>query len=79
MIINDVSRSCGCTTPNWTREPVPVNGKGFISVSYNPKGRPGAFTKSVTVKSNASEQSVVLQIKGEVVLAEKILIFNFPK
>ena len=69
LIINDVSRSCGCTTPDWTREPVPANGKGFIQVSYNPKGRPGAFTKTVTVKSNASEY--VLRIKGEVVYAGK--------
>jgi len=69
LIIHDVSRACGCTTPDWTREPVPANGKGFIQVSYNPKGRPGAFTKEVTVKSNASEH--VLRIKGEVAYAGK--------
>ena len=70
LIINEVTRACGCTTPDWTREPVPVNGKGFIQVSYNPKGRPGAFTKEVTVKSNAPEQ-LVLRIKGEVIYAGK--------
>ena len=71
LIINNVTASCGCTTPEWTREPVPANGKGFIQVSYNPKGRPGAFTKSVKVKSNASEEPTVLQIKGEVIHSEK--------
>jgi len=68
LIINDVSRACGCTNPEWTREPVPANGKGFIKVSYDPKNRPGPFSKSVSVKSNASEQPVVLRIKGEVIL-----------
>ena len=68
LIIYNVSASCGCTALDWTREPVPVNGKGFIKVSYNPKNRPGLFAKSVTVKSNASERPVVLQIKGVVVL-----------
>ena len=66
LIINQVTHTCGCTTPDWTHEPVPANGKGFIKVSYSPKGRPGSFTKSVTVKSNASD--VALRIKGEVIL-----------
>jgi hypothetical protein len=67
LVINGVSASCGCATPEWTREPVPAKGKGFVKVSYNPKGRPGRFTKSVTVKSNASDQPVVLTITGDVV------------
>ena len=71
LIINSVVASCGCTAVDWTREPVPVAGKGFIKVSYNPKGRPGSFSKSVTVRSNASEEPVVLRIKGKVVFREK--------
>jgi len=66
LIISSVLTTCGCATPEWTKEPVAVGGKGFIKVSYNPKGRPGIFAKSVTVRNNSSEKSVVLQIKGEV-------------
>ena len=66
LVIYKVTASCGCTTPEWTREPIPTNGKGFIKVSYNPKGRPGVFSKTITIKSNSSDQPIVLQIKGEV-------------
>lgn len=67
LIVNGVSASCGCTITEWTSEPVASKGKGFVKVSYNPKRRPGTFTKSITVKSNSSNQSVVLRVKGEVI------------
>ena len=67
LMIYKVTASCGCTTPEWTQEPIPVNEKGFIRVSYNPKGRPGVFSKTVTVKSSSSDQPIILQIKGEVI------------
>lgn len=69
LVINRVLASCGCATPDWTREPIPAKGKGNIQVTYNPKGRPGPFSKSVTVRSNVSGQPLVLVIKGEVVQA----------
>ena len=47
--IKNVRASCGCTTPNWSREPIAPNAKGEITVTYNTKGRPGMFQKSVTV------------------------------
>lgn len=67
LIINKVSASCGCTTPDWTREPIPAQGKGFVKVTYNPKGRPGPFAKSITVRSNSSEHPVILKVKGKVI------------
>lgn len=67
LVINKVSASCGCTTPDWTREPVSAKGKGFVKVSYNPKNRPGAFTKTISVWSNSSDKPITLRIKGKVV------------
>ncbi|MDJ1467845.1 DUF1573 domain-containing protein [Xanthocytophaga flava] len=67
IIISNVTASCGCTTPFWTHEPVLPGKKGKISASYNSNGRPGAFTKTITVTSNASNASLVLTIKGTVV------------
>jgi len=67
LVINNVQASCGCTTPTWTKEPIQSGKKGSITVSYNPLGRPGAFTKSITVFSNAAEDQVVLMINGEVI------------
>lgn len=66
LIIQNVSASCGCTAPNWTREPIPPGGKGFVAATYNPAGRPGAFRKYVTVISNSNPGSVRLTIAGEV-------------
>jgi hypothetical protein len=64
FIINNVKTSCGCTSPEWTREPVIPGQSGSITVRFNPKGRPGPFSKSITIYSNAESQPVVLKIKG---------------
>jgi hypothetical protein len=62
----DVRASCGCTTPNWTKEPIAPGQTGSISAQYGSAGRPGAFTKNVTVsyKGNVAK---ILTIKGVVV------------
>ncbi len=64
IVISRVKASCGCTTPFWTREPVLPGEKGTIKASYNSKGRPGNFHKSITITSNATTPTKVLQIKG---------------
>ncbi len=66
FIINDVRTSCGCTTPEWTKEPVIPGQSGSVTVRFNPKGRPGPFSKSITINSNAERQPVILRIKGTV-------------
>src|SRR6056297_63273 len=71
LVLNSVRASCGCTTPKWTREPVSPGKTGEIQVSYNPKNRPGAFNKSVMVRSNAENGTTVLRIKGKVEQGEK--------
>lgn len=65
MIITNVAPSCGCTSPDWTKEVIPPGGKGFIKATYN-AASPGAFNKSLTVTSNVDGGYVVLYIKGEV-------------
>jgi hypothetical protein len=65
MIITNVQASCGCTTPDWSKDPVPPGGKGFIKATYN-AASVGAFNKAVTVTANIPNGSVQLFIKGEV-------------
>ena len=65
LIVQNVKASCGCTTPDWTKTPVKPGEKGFVEATYNATGRPGAFSKTITVTTNAGEQ--VLTIKGEVI------------
>ena len=67
IVISNVAASCGCTTPEWTKEPVLPGKKGSITVTYGTLGRVGPFNKVVTVNSNADTPSVVLEIKGEVI------------
>lgn len=78
LIINQVQASCGCTTPEWTREPVAPGANGLIKVSYNPKNRPGVFTKTIRVSSNAENGEIVLTILGQVTPHERTVEEDFP-
>lgn len=69
LVLSNVRASCGCTTPEWTREPVLPGKWGMIKVVYNPKGNAGSFSKSITVSSNAGNGDVLLKIRGNVLNA----------
>jgi len=71
LVLNKVAASCGCTTPEWTKEPVAPGKSGKIEVTYNAQGRPGAFGKTVTVYSNSTSGTETLLIKGEVTAKSK--------
>lgn len=66
LVLSNVQPSCGCTTPEWNKEPIAPGAKGTIKASFNSYGRPGSFQKYITVKSNASNSEVMLIIKGTV-------------
>ncbi len=65
--ILSVKPSCGCTTPDWTKGQIAPGTTGFIKASYDPKGRPGYFNKSLTVTTDWDGVPLVLQIKGNVI------------
>lgn len=69
LVISDVRKSCGCTTPTWSKEPILPGQTGVINVGYNTNNI-GSFSKNITVISNATNSSVVLTIKGNVVAKE---------
>lgn len=66
LVITRVIASCGCTSPAWTKEPIPAGQTGEVKVTFNPKGRPGPFTKTISVYSNGKKGSLVVTIKGNV-------------
>jgi purine-cytosine permease-like protein len=66
LVISSVQASCGCTVTEYSKDPVPEGGKGFVKATYN-AAKVGQFTKTVTIKANTGEDAVVLTIKGEVV------------
>jgi len=66
LILNSVRASCGCTTPKWTKEPIAPGSEGVVTAIYNAKGRPGNFTKTITVKHNGEGGTEFLTIRGVV-------------
>ena len=66
LVLNYVSASCGCTSPEWTKTPILPGEKGSVKVKYNTELL-GSFTKTVTVLSNAVNPNVTLTIRGNVV------------
>ena len=68
-IIN-VQPSCGCTTPEWTREPVEAGKSGVIKAIFDPRGKIGYFNKSINVTTDYNNNIISLAIKGNVETAK---------
>jgi len=68
LILANVSSSCGCTVPEWPREPILKGKSAAIKVKYD-TNRVGAINKTITVMSNAKVPSIKLTILGTVVEA----------
>lgn len=64
--ISTVRASCGCTTPDWTKEEVAPGQKGKVTVLYNPQGVTGKFAKQVVVYTNSTPEADYIIVKGEV-------------
>jgi hypothetical protein len=70
LMITNAKGSCGCTVPSWPKTPIAAGESANIDVTYDTK-RTGAFSKSVTISSNAVNTPVkVIRIKGSVLAAE---------
>ena len=64
LIINNITASCGCTTPEWPREPVAPGAKSFIRVRFNSRGKVGQQNKTITVFANTDPSMTDLQFKA---------------
>lgn len=65
LVLSNVTASCGCTTPEWPKEPVKPGATATIKATYN-AANPGIFNKQITIISNAKNAQTILNIKGEV-------------
>ena len=75
LIITNAKGSCGCTVPDWPKEPIAPGATGVIKVKYD-TNRPGPINKSVTISTNVATgkdatgnptyYDAVIRIKGEV-------------
>lgn len=65
LVILSTSASCGCTTPKAPKQPIAPGKSDKITVSYSPKGRPGEFTKTISVRTNVpGKKTETLTISG---------------
>lgn len=64
LVITRVVSACGCTTPQYDKEPIAPGAEGKVVVSFDPAGRPGQFVKTIAVYSNGQEGSYTLRIRG---------------
>lgn len=65
LIINQAVSSCGCTAPEYPKEPIQPGKKGEIKVVYNGTGKfPGHFKKSITVRTNGKVEMTRLYVEG---------------
>lgn len=66
LVIHQAIGSCGCTVPQYPKEPIMPGKSGEIKVTYNGKGRyPGNFKKSIRIRTNGEPDIATLYIQGE--------------
>ncbi len=65
LIINNAVGSCGCTVPDYPKEPIKPNGTGVIKVTFNSAGKMGQQDKTVTLTYD-TDKTIVLHLKGNV-------------
>ena len=66
-IINVTHGGCGCTKPEYPRQPIAPGKKGTIKITFNPRGRSGEFNRSVKVKVSSMKSRKVLTFSGVIV------------
>lgn len=66
LLITDAQGSCGCTVPDYPKEPIAPGGTGKIRVVYSPGKQEGEQTKNVTITANTEPQQTILTIKANV-------------
>ncbi|MBL85950.1 MAG: hypothetical protein CMO82_04745 [Winogradskyella sp.] len=69
LLITNVKTSCGCTVPSYSKEPILPGKSGELKIKYDTK-RLGAFTKTITVTSNAEGGNKILKIKGNIIASK---------
>lgn len=70
LIISSASGSCGCTVPEWPKEPILPGQSNKIEVIFSSEGKSGYQEKTVTVVTNCEPSTRVIRIKCEIIVAE---------
>tara|TARA_B110000305_G_C19041431_1_gene448383 strand:- start:49 stop:504 length:456 start_codon:yes stop_codon:yes gene_type:complete len=71
LIITAAKGSCGCTVPEWPKNPIANGEEAVIKVTFNSAGKSGKQNKTVTLVSNAIPNTKVITINGNVIIPQK--------
>ena len=77
-VIDFISVSCGCTTPEYDKAPVMPGRSGKITITYDPAGRPGVFDREIVVTGNNRRDRTTLRITGTVAGKPRTVEDDFP-
>jgi hypothetical protein len=66
LIISSATGSCGCTVPEWPKEPIKPGAEGKIDVTFDSNGKQGMQNKTITLVANTIPNTKVIAIKGSV-------------
>ncbi|MDQ3111375.1 MAG: DUF1573 domain-containing protein [Bacteroidota bacterium] len=69
LLITETNVTCGCTVPDYPKEPIAPGKTGVIKVKFNSAGKMGAQDKTITIVSNNANGQIVLHLKGTIVAA----------
>ena len=71
LVVSDVKTTCGCTVPEWPKEPIPPGGKGEIKVEFNTADKVGRQLRILRVIANTEPVETMLQLGGEIKVVRK--------
>ncbi|GAB2693173.1 hypothetical protein GCM10027037_15760 [Mucilaginibacter koreensis] len=66
LIIKDAVASCGCTKPEWPKEPIAPGATGLIKVTFDSAGKSGLQDKQITITANTNPAQNMVHLIGEV-------------
>jgi len=70
LLITDAKGSCGCTVPEYPKNPVKPGDTGVIDVVFDSTGKTGQQNKKVTITANTVPGTVTLAINGVIEVPE---------
>jgi Protein of unknown function (DUF1573) len=72
LLITNAYSSCGCTIPEWPKQPIKPGGKAIIKVKFNSRGKKNKQSKTITLNTNTKSGRELLVIKAQVTPDKKI-------
>jgi hypothetical protein len=66
LVVSNAAASCGCTVPEWPKEPVKPGESGKIEVQFNSKGKSGVQNKTIIITANTLPNTTTIVLKGEI-------------